>query len=468
MVKKLGICIPYRDREYHLKMLVPHLTKFLNKKGIPHSFYIAHQTDDKLFNRGTMKNIAAKHAFEDGCDYVAFHDVDMLPENDSCDYSYPEKYPTHIATAVSKYKYKLNYEQYFGGVVLFNKEHIEKTNGYSNDYWDWGMEDDDLFWRCRFEGLTEDNLFSEYNNISCFNFNGETSYIKIPMDKNISEFLSKSHTLSILCNVEEQTDKYKEWLIGLDNKQFVEYPIFAMNKQKSYFIGFNNSRAISSTLYTEDDNQIYSWIKRGFKEWTWITISVDSNENKIYFYCNSSLIKNTKTQTLEYSPYEYTGELKNYIEDIFIGKNPCPDCNPIIAKYLKGKIAGIKLHNEVVLPENIADFLKNKKDIVFDLNDNTLSEINDVSITKENFIVSSNNLPYRRNGRFYSLPHPSEGFVEGRWAKGETTAKNEKRFVKEMQEGKINYKEDGIKQIKYELVSKELYTDNAWMINVKL
>jgi len=330
------------------------------------------------------------------------------------------------------------------------------------------MEDDDLFWRCRFEGLTEDNLFSEYNDVSCFNFNGETSYIKIPMDKNISELLSKSHTLSILCNVEEQTDKYKEWLIGLDNKQFVEYPIFAMNKQKSYFIGFNNSRAISSTLYTEDDNQIYSWIKRGFKEWTWITISVDSNENKIYFYCNSSLIKNTKTQTLEYSPYEYTGELKNYIEDIFIGKNPCSDCNPIIAKYLKGKIAGIKLHNEVVLPKNIEDFLKNKKDIVFDLNDNTLSEINDVSITKENFIVSSNNLPYRRNGRFYSLPHPSEGFVEGRWAKGETTAKNEKRFVKEMQEGKINYKKDGINQIKYELVSKELYTDNAWMINVKL
>ena len=28
-----------------------------------------------------------------------------------------------------------------------------------------------------------------------------------------------------------------------------------------------------------------------------------------------------------------------------------------------------------------------------------LSEINNVEITKENFIVSSNNLPHRRNGR---------------------------------------------------------------------
>ena len=36
--------------------------------------------------------------------------------------------------------------------VLFNKEQVEKTNGYSNDYWDWGMEDDDLFWRCYLEG----------------------------------------------------------------------------------------------------------------------------------------------------------------------------------------------------------------------------------------------------------------------------------------------------------------------------
>ena len=44
------------------------------------------------------------------------------------------------------------------------KEHIEKTNGYSNGYWDWGMEDDDLFWRCVQEGLVDKkNLDCEKN-----------------------------------------------------------------------------------------------------------------------------------------------------------------------------------------------------------------------------------------------------------------------------------------------------------------
>jgi hypothetical protein len=37
--------------------------------------------------------------------------------------------------------------------------------------------------------------------------------------------------------------------------------------------------------------------------------------------------------------------------------------------------------------------------------------------------------------------------VNGTWAKGATTAKNEKRFVTEMQQRKIDYKSDGFKQI---------------------
>ena len=98
MSHKLGICIPYRDREEHLRKLVPHLSKHLTRVGIDHKFYVAHQVDDKLFNRGAMKNIAAKRAFEDGCDYIAWHDVDMLPYDEFCDYSYPENHPIHIAT----------------------------------------------------------------------------------------------------------------------------------------------------------------------------------------------------------------------------------------------------------------------------------------------------------------------------------------------------------------------------------
>jgi hypothetical protein len=66
---KLGVCVPYRNREEHMNKFVPHIHKFLNDRGIEHVIYLGHQCDDKLFNRGLMKNVAAKAAFDDGCDY---------------------------------------------------------------------------------------------------------------------------------------------------------------------------------------------------------------------------------------------------------------------------------------------------------------------------------------------------------------------------------------------------------------
>ena len=55
-----------------------------------------------------------KHPFEDGCDYIVWHDIDMIPEQ-GCDYSFPKENPIHIkATNISQMDYKLKYEEYFG------------------------------------------------------------------------------------------------------------------------------------------------------------------------------------------------------------------------------------------------------------------------------------------------------------------------------------------------------------------
>jgi hypothetical protein len=469
MEKKLGICIPYRNRESHLKILLPHLTKFLTKKGIPHQFYIAHQVDDKLFNRGAMKNIAAKHAFDDGCDYVAFHDVDMLPENDNCDYSYPTEYPTHIATKLSKYKYKLNYEQYFGGVVLMTKEHIEKTNGYSNGYWDWGMEDDDLFWRCIYENLSNRNLFTEYKNINCINFNGENSYIEIPKKVGLHDVLSKSHTISILCNIDSQSEKYKEWLIGDADRTFLEHPIFRHNAIDSYSIGFNSSRAVCASIRNKKNELSYGWIKKNFNEWIWITISVDVETEKLYFYCNNTLTKVLKNGSLEETWYTFTNELQKLESNFYIGKNTINN-NSVVVDFLKGKIAAIKVWNKFIEKENIKkNIIENNKSTIFELSvEDSKLNFNNITNTSENIEVYDNAIPYRREGRFLSLPHIDEGLVETKWAKGNTTALNEKRLFLEMRKGKLNYKEDGIKQLQYELISKESISENCFMLNVKL
>ena len=40
------------------------------------------------------------------------------------------------------------YEGIFGGITALLPEHFKKMNGFSNDYWGWGGEDDDFAYRC--------------------------------------------------------------------------------------------------------------------------------------------------------------------------------------------------------------------------------------------------------------------------------------------------------------------------------
>jgi hypothetical protein len=48
---------------------------------------------------------------------------------------------------ISKYDFRLKYSRYFGGVENFRVDHFQVINGFSNVYFGWGMEDDDLFLR---------------------------------------------------------------------------------------------------------------------------------------------------------------------------------------------------------------------------------------------------------------------------------------------------------------------------------
>ena len=82
-------------------------------------------------------------------------------------------------------------------------------------------------------------------------------------------------------------------------------------------------------------------------------------------------------------------------------------------------------------------------------------------------------IPHRTPGKLTCLPHKDEGLTKDEngkeiWAKGETTARNEKRYVLQMQQGTWDYKSDGIKQLEYELVGIEEISPKAKMINIKL
>ena len=461
MIPKLGICIPYRNRESHLKELIPHLTEHLNKQGIPHRFYVGHQVDDKLFNRGVMKNIAAKHAFEDGCDYVAWHDVDMLPHVDA-DYSYPIDNPIHIATKLSKYSYKMGYDQYFGGVVLFNKEHVEKTNGYSNDYWDWGQEDDDLFWRCYFEGMTTGKVIRREKDKIVANFNGNDSTISIPTDREISSCLHRDHTITLTFNAEQQNDKVPIYLVGDENNKFIEYPLLRKDGSWTWGLSFNNSRAVTMQLIDRDGGNHYNWAKRFEGLWTRVTLSFNSEENSAYFYVNDELISQVD-DIKQNLPFNLNKKLRTHDSQRPFLLGYCP----FMKTFFKGKISEFKIYNKFF--NNVNEMDNDKENLVLDmdLTDKFLPQQN-MMFTHENYDIIENVVPFRRDGNFYCLPHLDEGFVNGKWFKGETTARNEKRFVTEMQQKKIDYKKDGINNMRYELVSIVDYTENCKMINVTL
>ena len=464
MSHKLGICIPYRNRKEHLEKLVPHLSEYLTKQGIEHKFYVGHQVDDKLFNRGAMKNIAAQYAFNDGCDYIAWHDVDMLTFGEhgqiNADYSYPEDVPVHIATKLSKYSYGLGYDQYFGGVVLFTKEQAENINGYSNDYWDWGQEDDDLFWRCYFEGYTTGNVTNQYKNKIVANFNGDNSHILVPVNREISSCLHNDHTITMLFNPEQQDEKVPIWLVGDPNKRFVEYPLLRKDGSWNWGLSFNNSRAVTMTLFDKNGLRHYNWAKRFENMWTRVTISFNQEEKNAYFYINDELVRqmNGIKENLSFPIGE---DLKSHdaVRPFLLGL-----CTQSGIRY-KGKIAEFKVYSKFF--NNIPEMEKNTEDIV--LNHDFSNMVgNEITYTTEDIDLIENIIPYRREGSFYCLPHIDEGFVNGTWAKGATTAANEKRFVTEMQQGKINYKNDGLNTLKYELVNTEYFMDNCLMINVKM
>jgi hypothetical protein len=153
-MKRLNIVVPYRDREAHLKQLIPGLSLYFERdkadRNIPYQVLVIEQENGQPFNRGALKNIGFLLGRDYG-DYTCFHDVDYIPI--WADYSWPE-HPVSIVWYGAEYRpFRVNassgmiqqdMSRYYGGVVLVPNDDFARVNGFSNTYWGWGYEDLDL------------------------------------------------------------------------------------------------------------------------------------------------------------------------------------------------------------------------------------------------------------------------------------------------------------------------------------
>ncbi|XP_077534771.1 beta-1,4-N-acetylgalactosaminyltransferase bre-4-like [Haemaphysalis longicornis] len=156
---RVAILIPYRNRSDHLNVLLYHLHRFLAQQQLDYGVFVIEQIDNEEFNRAKLLNVGFIQSlalYDYQC--FIFHDVDLLPIDDRNVYSCPE-HPRHLSRNITGYKgdaYAVMFG--FGGVSALGKHHMHLVNGYSNLYWGWGAEDDDMLCRLKHANLSVINL----------------------------------------------------------------------------------------------------------------------------------------------------------------------------------------------------------------------------------------------------------------------------------------------------------------------
>ena len=166
--KPLAVIIPYRNRPDHIRISIPFLIEILKKQELAFKIFIIEQIgEDTTFNRGKLLNFGYLKVLEDmqksldeshhfkphkphffSC--MVFHDIDMISVDEQLSYECDMSNPVHLANkrwTTNKLGNEAHLAQSFGAVSSLTLKMFKNCNGYSNLYWGWGGEDDDLYRR---------------------------------------------------------------------------------------------------------------------------------------------------------------------------------------------------------------------------------------------------------------------------------------------------------------------------------
>lgn len=148
----LAVLIPYRGAGTDdVLALCSRLPEHLSALDLRHRIFVVNQSDPLPFNRGALVNAAVSllgRELAGEFDYLAVQDVDRFPSrSQSCAsatsqyYAFPANQPR-----------VLHPFSFTGGVLVIRLAQYRGANGFSNQYWGWGEEDNDFFMRLRWCG----------------------------------------------------------------------------------------------------------------------------------------------------------------------------------------------------------------------------------------------------------------------------------------------------------------------------
>jgi hypothetical protein len=429
-MEKLGIIVPYRNRYEHLQQFKKLIVEYLDSTTYKNYVVIIVEQDDaKLFNRGMLCNIGFIESQKQKCDYIVIHDVDMIPID--VDYSYSNT-PIHLATD------NIPFESYFGGMTLFPSNIFKEINGFSNLYWGWGFEDDDLRYRC------VKNNVPFYKNIS-----EHISKDKLPIFNGVDAYATIPNIINYNRNFNIELDINLDRVIYDVNKQFDIFPILTIHgfDFKLFYNSFNRFY-----LQVFDKNGAYYDVYSDIVTSSHNTIKIEYNKtDKLIIF---SVNEKSNNILLLNSLHNYSN-----VNDIILGS----DTN--LENFFKGSI------NELLIKQNdeIKTHYRNYNIKQYQLTDISGNEnhgkfFNIYLDYFKPFINYYSYIPFRRNSKLFKLKHDDCGFNDGRW-RDDNSRWNQLRYNNDVQSGYRDNIEDGLSTLNYHLHGKS-ENDNIIHLNV--
>ena len=448
MSKKCGIIVPYRNRHKHLKLFTEKLPRYLSNRSINYTIIIVQQDNASAFNRGMLCNIGYLEAVKQKCDYVVFHDVDMIPKD--VDYSW-SRYPVHLATD------NLSFDSYFGGITLFPVDEFKRIDGFSNNFWGWGFEDDDLLLRCVKKNVILDRVTVNYDNSNrgTIKLNGVSAYITAP------NIISYRRDFSF--GIKVTLDK-----IELDHS--TDSDIFDIVNIKGYdfSLHYNSFKRFALQFFDSQNKfyQIFSDIHETSQNY--LFVNYFAKDKVMEFYVDGNKLGEVKLDST----------LKTYgSEDIiYLGCNSDQEnfFNGSIESFCvfdktleKKEIQTLSTNYDIGLTSNYGDYLSSRHiKIYYDSRFMYNYKLIDLSSNRNEGLVynayttklggKSKKIfykPKRRKSKIKYLKHEDGGFVGGRW-KDDLTRWNQLRFNNEIKQGRWDYVEDGLSSLEFKLHGK--------------